>query len=252
MKANARFSEARLRVLSERETVGGIGTLSEKLLHKILKFYMEPDSSRHEVPVMGSIADVKNDDGITEIQTRSLERLLPKLEKFLTEYRVTVVLPLENSRRINYIDGDTGELISTRKGTKHDGINRAACELYKIAPLLTDKNLTVRLVFLDFDEYRYQGKKGAWQKRSDYLIERIPTAIASELRLECREDYLAFLPEALGEEFTARELGAEIKLDSRRTHNTLSLLLSLGIIEREKGVGRAYIYKRKNGVKSPL
>lgn len=247
MSASARFSEARLRALSERETVGGIGTLSEKLLHKTLKFYTEPDDSRHEVSVLGSIADVKNEDGITEIQTRSLERLLPKLEKFLAKHRVTVVLPLEHSRRINYVDKDTGELISTRKGTRRDGINRAACELYKIAPLLTDKNLTVRLIFLDFDEYRYPRKKGAWQKRSDYLIERIPTAIALEHELKCREDYLAFLPEALGEKFTARELGSEIKLDSRRTHNTLSLLLSLGLIERERGEGRAYIYKRKTG-----
>ena len=245
VSANSRFSEARLKVLSERETVGGIGTLSEKLLHKILKFYAEPDDSYHEVPTLGSVADVRNDLGITEVQTRAYEKLLPKLIKFLPEYRTEVMLPLENSRRINYIDKDTGELIRTSKGRRHDGINRAACELYKLKELIPNKNLTVRVIFIDFDEYRYPKQKGKWQRRSELLIERIPTAIDREITLTSRDDYRCFLPEGLGETFTAKELEGLVKLDSRRTHNTLSLLLSLGILERERGKGNAFIYRRK-------
>ncbi len=224
------------------ENLTRVGTISEKLLHRVLKFYIEPNSEFHEIPVLGSVADILNSRGITEVQTRSFEKLLPKLEKFLPEYPVELVHPLCSSRYVNYIDRDSGQLIQRRKSPKCDGVNRAATELYKIAKLIPNENLTVRLVFLDFEDFRYKIEKKAWRSSSENLIRRTPTGIAGEIVLKRREDYRIFLPDALGEEFTASELGKLIKLDSRRTHNTLSLLLTLGLIERRGSVGRAYIY----------
>ena len=52
----------------------------------ILKLAEEPCEACHEIKVKGSVADIKNADGIVEIQTRAFERLLPKLKKFLGEY----------------------------------------------------------------------------------------------------------------------------------------------------------------------
>ena len=62
------FLLARERALSE-ESDGGIGTLSEKLIHKTLKLFIEPRSELHEVPYMDSVVDVLNEQGVYEIQT---------------------------------------------------------------------------------------------------------------------------------------------------------------------------------------
>lgn len=250
MSASARFSEARLKVLSESETKGGIGTLSEKLIHKILKFYVEPDDSCHECPVDGCVADVLNADGVTEIQTGNFQYLTPKLKKLLQNHPVRVVLPLINSKTVHYLDKTTGEIVSSRKSPRRDGINRAACELYKIKELIPSENLRVSVVSLDLDEYRYKSEGKSRQKPKDARISVIPSGIAREFVLSQREDYLALLPPTLENDFTAAQLAKIIKLDSRRTHNTLTLLLHLGLIVRERS-GKAYVYTR-TGEASPL
>ena len=113
----SRFAEAKIKVLGEFSVGGGIGTLSEKVLHKILKHYIEPDESCHEVKILGSVADVKNGEGIFEIQTRRLSALRPKLEKFLKDYKVTVIYPLPYEKYITLIDGESGEFLSRRKSS---------------------------------------------------------------------------------------------------------------------------------------
>ena len=50
----------------------GIGMLGEKSLHSALKYYYEPDETKHEIAFEGFFADIMNEDGITEIQTGSL------------------------------------------------------------------------------------------------------------------------------------------------------------------------------------
>ena len=252
MSADSRFSEARAAVLSEMRSTGGIGTLSEKLLHKILKFYIEPDVSFHEIEFKKSIADVKNREGIAEIQTRAFERLVPKLERFLPDVQVLAVLPLVDTKYIIKIDRESGEFIGRRKSPSHACINRAACELYKIARFIGHPNFRVKIIFLNFDEYRYESADGKRRSRSQTLIECIPSEITSEIDLVCPEDYRIFIPKGLGERFLASEMQKIIGLDSRRTHNTLSLLLSLGLIRRVGKDGRAYIYEIVKGEKSPL
>ncbi len=229
---------------SEKST--RVGTISEKLLHKTLKFYIESNPECHEIPICGCIADIVNESGIKEVQTRSFEKLLPKLCKFLPENNVEIIHPLTAVRYISYLDEDSGELIIRKKSPKHDGVNRAACELYKIKDFLTSQNLTVRLVFLEFEDFRIKQDKKRRLKNSESLMRRVPIGIKREIVLKTREDYKVFLPDEISEEFTASELSKLIRLDSRRTHNTLTLLLSLGIIERSGIRGKAYLYKKRS------
>ena len=77
-----------------------IGTLSEKTIHAILKYYLEPNASCHEIRVGSFFADIKNEQGIFEIQTRQFYKLQGKLAVFLEQYPVTVVYPIV---RHNYL-----------------------------------------------------------------------------------------------------------------------------------------------------
>lgn len=224
----------------------GIGTLSEKLLHRMLKFYIESDQNKHEIPVLGSVADILRDGEIVEIQTRSFEKLVPKLKRFLPEYRVTVVHPLIDSLYISYIDkGGSGELLKRRKSPKSDSVNRAACELYKIAEFIDHPNLNIRLLFLEFEDFRYKTDKKSWQKPSKNTVERVPLSVVRQITLTSKDDYRVFLPSSLTGTFFAKDLERITGLDSRRAHNTITLLSSLGLIERRGQVGRSYVYEIK-------
>ena len=131
-----------------------IGTLKEKSLHAVLKWYYEPDGSRHEIPVGDYIADIVGENGIIEIQTRGLSHLKPKLSGLLGLCRVTVVHPIIASRRIISVDGNTGEVISVRKSPKHETIYTEMRELYSLRGMLADSNLTLKFPILTADEYR--------------------------------------------------------------------------------------------------
>ncbi len=246
MTDSQRFCAARAVVLSESVTEEGIGTLGEKTLHKILKFYIDPDTKHHEVKHLSVIADVKNDEGVFEIQTRNFERLLPKLKKLLGDSRVTVVCPIIRSKTLRWIDKNTGELSEARKSPKKETACDAFRNLYRIKEFINNENLRVRLLFLDAEEFKYldgwdkSGKKGATR------AERIPTALLESVDINFPSEYAAYLPESLGESFTAAEFSKAIKRTSRYSYNVLRFFLFVGVIERIENRGRAFVYKKKD------
>lgn len=89
-----RFAQACRQGKQALEQREGIGTLKERSLHAVLKYWFSPDEACHERKVGRYVADVFDGERVVEIQTGSAYRLQPKLEAFLPAYPVTVVLPL--------------------------------------------------------------------------------------------------------------------------------------------------------------
>ena len=54
----ARFTAAKERIIGKNRERNGIGTLSEKTVHAVLKNYYAPDETQHEIPVEGCVADI--------------------------------------------------------------------------------------------------------------------------------------------------------------------------------------------------
>ena len=98
-----RFLAACDRIIHTEHIENGIGTLSEKTVHSVLKYYLEPDTSFHEVKTGRYVADIRTPDGIYEIQTRQFNKLRNKLEAFLPEYSVTVVYPIPHIKYLRWI-----------------------------------------------------------------------------------------------------------------------------------------------------
>ena len=76
------FYNARFLVMGELATrirgAGGIGTQSEKILHSILKYAIEPDDIFHECKLYRSVADIFREGEVYEIHVRQdwLERIV--------------------------------------------------------------------------------------------------------------------------------------------------------------------------------
>lgn len=231
------FSEA----VNKQGTDGGIGTLSEKSLHRILKYTVDPCVENHEVSCLGSIVDVRNEGGIFEIQTGSLLPLKSKLIKLLSEYKVTVVYPIPRIKRLVWIDKDSGEATEPRRSNKRGKFSDSLPELSKIESLLFSDDLTVKLVLLDLDEYKYLDGYGESKKKRATKIERIPTALADEIDINSKEDILKILP-PLPEIFTAADFNKATGLRKKRAFFSLKLLLNIGAAERIGKRGNAFLY----------
>lgn len=240
-----RFEAARRAVLSESVAGAGIGTLTEKSLHKILKLYIEPDTSRHEVRhATGAIVDIKTSDRIYEIQTRAYEKLLPKLSRLLTTERVTVVCPLAAEKRIRWIDKESGEISDGRKSPRREGIYDAFRLMFGIRAVVPHENLTVRLVYMRVEEYKYLDGWGRGGKRGASRMERIPIEIIAEEELSTVSDYATRLPDNLAEFFTAAEFSRAIGRTSRQTYYILKFLVSCGALVESGKRGRAVLYSK--------
>ncbi len=239
-----RFEEARLKVLGELGLSCGIGRLSEKSIHKVLKNYIEPDESCHEVKLLGSYADVVSGGQIYEIQTRSAWRLSSKLEKLLSVSRVCVVIPVIVENLIRRLDRETGEISSGRKSVKKENAFTALGELYGIRSFLTNPNFEVRLIFLKAEDFRYREEQVKGEGRGASKIDKIPTELVDDIRLSSHEDYLALLPQALEDRFLEKDLRRAAGYPAKFSSAVICVLKQVGVIRQIGKQGRFHLYEK--------
>jgi len=237
-----RFAEACRTLCGSVPTRNRIGVLSEKTLHSVIKRFIEPNEALQEVKVGDYYADIKNDDGIFEVQTRSLNRLRAKLTSYLETERVTVVYPIPATKRLIWIDAQTGELTAPRKSPKRGNYFDAFPELYKLDMLIANESLRVLLLMIDIDEYRYLNGWSADGKKGSTRHERYPIALADSLLLKAKEDYEELLPSDLCSPFTSKEFATAAKIQIRIAQTVLTVLLKRGAVQCVGKRGRLNLY----------
>lgn len=231
-----------------------IGVLQEKSLHSILKRFISQDEQTHEIPIVGRntdgkhgyIADVCVGEQIYEIQTGGFYPLIPKITYYLneTDYDITVIHPIPFVRYKVWIEPETGEIKNRRRSPRRGRAEDALRELFWIREMLSSPRLHVLLLFLEEEEYRYLDGWSCDKKRGSNRCERVPISLLGRVDLMSRDDYAAFLPPVLPEEFTASDLGAVLHLRGRAIYSALKLFLSLGFLEQSGVRGRSTLYRR--------
>lgn len=222
----------------------GIGTLSEKTLHAVLKNYFEPYSGSQEIKIGGFIADIVGENGIIEIQTRAFDKLRKKLECFLEAAPVTVVYPVAFNKWLVWINNETGEMSERRRSPKKGSPYEIFSELYKIKHLLLNGNLRFCIVMLDIVEYRNLDGYSKNKKKGSSRSERIPTDIIDEIYIDSVYNYNKLIPEQLPVEFTASDFKKAAKISLSTAQTALNVLKHVGAVEHIGKSGRAFLYKK--------
>ncbi len=247
MTDSERFSELLSLPKSSLKTGSGVGILGEKYLHAVLKSFFEPDPAFHEQKAGRFTADILRDGIVTEIQTRSLDKLRPKLDYYLCEgYRVRVVLPLPHIKWLIWVDPETGELGSKRRSGRRGSFYDAFWELYKIKDYLGREGVSVCLVLVDLDEYRWLNGFGRTRKRRSTRMERRPVGLGETAELICPEDYGLFIPKSIFSEFTADEFALAAGIAAKYAWSGLKVLEAAGCIELAGKRGRKNLYRIKD------
>ena len=233
------FKRARAEIIGEAVSTDGVGGLNERSIHKVLKLAIEPRVEFHEVKFLGSVADIKNEEGIFEIQTKSAYKLKEKLLKFLKVSPVTLVIPIVKQKYIRYIDSETGEILPPKRSPRSESIYTAMNSIFSLADLFSYDNFKLMLVFLSADEYKHKVRRRG-QKR----VDMIPREILEVMEITDAERFRDFFPASLGEEFVASEFAKAIKKPARFTYFVIKFYENLGFISAVGKRGRAILYKK--------
>ena len=235
----------------------GIGTLSEKRMHAILKHYVCADEACYEIRVKdtlgqadtkgnGYVADVLRGSNIWEIQTGSMYPMRAKIAWYMqhTPYVVTVVVPVPYRKHINWIDPATGK-VQKRSARPHTTKpSSVISELFWLREHLSNPRLRFELLLLEVEEYRLLDGYGKEKKARASRYEKIPTALCGTVVLEKREDYLQFLPETLPDTMTAKQYAAATGIRGRDTYYALRALVGAGLLTEGDKIGRAQSWTR--------
>lgn len=240
---NKQFENAcRLIVGNERERVS-IGTLGEKTLHAVLKHTFEPDETKHEIKIGSFYADIQDDNGIFEIQTRSFNAMRKKLAFFLENNIITVIYPIAYRKWLVWLDNETGEATKKRKSPKVGTVYEAFYELYKIKQLLTHPNLRLCLVFLDIAEYRNLDGWSKDKKKGSSRYERISESFVDMVYINNTKDYSKLMPNDLPEKFFAKDYKKASGLNLHNAQTALNVLKHVGSVVQTGKQGNALVYE---------
>lgn len=237
------FEKAKKKIIGIDRQRLGIGTLSEKTVHAILKNYYEPDEDKQEIPIENYVADIYSDGEIVEIQTRQFNKMRDKLKAFLPLYPVTIVYPIPREKWLIWIDEESGELSKKRKSPVRGNVYTVFPELYKIKMFLKDPNLRLKLVFLDMEEYRLLNGWSRDKKKGSSRYDRIPTELVEEVDITCIRDYMQFVPYELEGEFTSKEFARAVHIKVQLAQTVLNILYHVGIVTRVGKKGNQYVYE---------
>ncbi|MEG1719066.1 MAG: hypothetical protein RR306_01960 [Clostridia bacterium] len=232
------------KIKNEEHLINGVGTLKEKTLHSILKNYFEPNIDNHEIRVGRYVADIKNSSGIIEIQTRNFTTLRKKLDLFLKTEKVTIVYPIAKRKWISWCNMETYEVSKKRKSPKTGSVFDAFYELYKIKSYLTNKNLTLCIVLLDIEEYRFLNGYSSDKKRGSSRFESIPISLEDEVYLSSLSDYQRLIPKELADTFTVADYKKVAKISPRAASLALNVLKNINAVTKVSKNRNAIVYKR--------
>lgn len=236
------FDTACNKVIHNTRTEEGIGTLSEKTIHAVIKHYLCPDTSLHERKIYNYYADVFMEPSIIEIQTRNFGNLRKKLDVFLPDYPVTIVYPIPYEKWLRWINEETGEISAPRKSPKKGTPYMVFPELYRIKSYLTHENFRLKIILLNVEEYRYLNGWSKDKKKGSVRCDGIPLQLIDDISINSLEEFKKLLPSNLPDEFTTKDFKKASGLSVNGAGIAVNILHHIGCIKRIGKDKRAYLY----------
>jgi len=235
-----RFRQAANDIMNHQKAAMGIGTLSERSVHAVLKRYYGNEAAS-ELPLAGFVADILTDRGVVEIQTHNLRLLRRKLEAFLTLMPVTVVHPVALRHRTIRIDLETGEVEKPRTLPRKGSVYEAFIELASIRDLLVHPNLRIVLPLIIVDDIRVKRPL----KKGSRLVDRTPSDLIDEIVIESPGDYRRFVPDDLPDPFTSEDFAEAAGIHRSLAQSFLLVADHLGLFARIGKTGNAWLYQTR-------
>lgn len=237
------FDEA-IQVVSKGQSIKGIGTFGEKATHQVLKYYMQPDDTKHEVRVGRYIVDaIDNNGALIEVQSKDFYRMKDKLSALLDGNTVEIVYPCPVNRCSLWVRPEDLQVVGEVKYRAYKNSCSILPELYTIREFINFSNLKIRLIKFDEAEFKYLDGYGPNNKRHATKINRVPVTYVGEEVLNSIEDYRRIL--GIDDEilFNSNQFARHTRLKIDNARKALVFLTDINVVNRIGRDSSGIIYK---------
>lgn len=180
----------------------------ETSLHRALKDHYAAGDCPTEVRVGRYRIDVVRGDELIEIQHSALAAIRDKVAALLVEHRVRVVKPIVVTKRLVKRSRKRGKVVDQRLSPKRGRLLDVFDELVHFTRVFPHERLTLEVVLIDVEEWRYPGHgRRRRQRDRDFVVEdRKLVGIRESQRFRQAADLAALVPTALPTPFDTADL----------------------------------------------
>lgn len=223
----------------------------ETSLHRQLKLlYAAKDGDARdatEVRLGEYRIDALVDDELIEIQHGSLAAIRDKVRKLLEVHRVRVVKPIVAHKLLIHRESRGGPETGRRKSPKRGVLRDAFAELVYFRRAFPHPRLTVELLLVDVEEFRYPGHGRRRRRRErDFQVEdRQLVAVHESYSLRTAHDLVSLVGVKLPKDFDTADLAREGKLPAWEARRIAYCWREMGAADVVGKRGNRILYRLK-------
>ncbi len=217
----------------------------ETSLHQQLKALYAGDEGETEVRLGHYRIDAVVDDELIEIQHGGLGAIRDKIRTLVKEHSVRVVKPIIANKLLIKRKCKGGEIVSRRKSPKRGKLLDIFDELVHFTSVFPHRRLTLEVILVDIEEYRYpgHGKRRRWrrndQTREDqHLVEVVETHLFRTAR-----DLWKLAPRRLPKPFHTGHLADRLGVHRSVAQQMAYCLREMSAIQQVGKQGNALLYE---------
>jgi len=205
----------------------------ETSLHQQLKSLYAGDTGETEVRLGRYRIDAVVDDELIEIQHGGLGAIRDKIRTLTKQHTVRVVKPIVANKVLVKRKTKGGKIVSRRKSPKRGVLLDVFDDLVHFTSAFPHKRLTLEVVLVDIEEYRYpgHGKRRRWRKNDHTREDQHLVEVNETFTFRTARDLWKLAPRGLPKPF-----------------HTGHLAEGLGI-ERWIAQRMAYVYRETNAIR---
>ena len=217
----------------------------ETSLHRELKERYAGTDAQVEVPLGKYRIDAVVDDVLVEIQHGSLAAIRDKIRHLVKDHEVLLVKPLIRRKRLIKREEKDGDVVDRRYSPKRGSILDLFDELVYFGNVFPHKNLTLEIVLVDIEEWRYPGHGRRRRHRDgDFVVEdRRLVEIHESRSLRTRADLWAMMPKRLPTPFHTGHLAKRLGVKRHVAQKIAYCLRETGTAEQVGKEGNALLYR---------
>jgi hypothetical protein len=218
----------------------------ETSLHRELKRrYADPDDQRVEVRHGRYRIDAIRGGELVEVQHGSLAAIRDKIRALLESHRVRVVKPIVATKLLVKRSHEQGTIVSRRLSPKRQTMLAVFDELVYFTSVFPHARLTIEVVLVEVEEWRYpgHGRRRRWRS-DDYVVEdQKLCAVVDTCLLKKATDLRALLGCDLPVAFDTADLAVALRVPRHVAQRIAYCLRQTGAARVVGKRGNAHLYE---------
>ncbi len=217
----------------------------ETSLHRELKLRYAGDDARTEVMLGKYRIDAVSRGRLIEIQHGSLAAIRDKIRRLLNDHRVLVVKPIVHSKLLVKQAAEAGPAVSRRMSPKRGSALDIFDELVYFTRVFPHPRLSLEVVLVDVEEWRYpgHGRRRRWRKDDFVVADQKLLEVGASYRLKRPADLVKLMPPGLPRQFHTAALAEHCQVARHAAQRIAYCLREMQAVEQVGKQGNARVYR---------